>query len=307
MALWQERALPDLSKNIQCGNSLIGPDFYNDQQLSFLAEEEQYRINAFDWQNSFPEVFSSACGFDVVIGNPPYIRIQALQEWAPLEVEFYKQRYISAQSGNYDIYLIFVEKGLSLLRKTGCLGYILPSKFFATNYGENLRKIISDNQAINKIVDFGHMQVFEQATTYTCLLFLRGLHQTTFEYAKINDPHELSGNLVFHVKQNKLSSTQWVFEDDISLKLSNKIKDISKPLGELPTRIGRGSSSGADKIFILKYKQDKYFTRQGEEIGLEENILRIPIYATDFGRYRFFPRADEVIIFPYKIENEFTV
>ena len=75
MALWQERVLPDLSKNIQCGNSLIGPDFYDGMQLSLIQEEEQYRINAFDWQRAFPEVFSKASGFDVVIGNPPYIRI----------------------------------------------------------------------------------------------------------------------------------------------------------------------------------------------------------------------------------------
>jgi type I restriction-modification system DNA methylase subunit len=74
-------------------------------------------------------------GFDVVIGNPPYIRIQALKEWAPREVEFYKRKYISASKGNYDIYVIFVEKGLNLLNDNGRLVFILPSKFFVTDYG----------------------------------------------------------------------------------------------------------------------------------------------------------------------------
>jgi type I restriction-modification system DNA methylase subunit len=127
----QERALPDLDDNIKCGNSLIGPDFYNKTQMSFLDEEEEYRINVFPWQETFPEVFKGQSpGFDAVIGNPPYIRIQALKEFAPIEVEYYKEAYRTAARGNYDIYVAFVEKGLSLLRRGGRLGFILPHKFF---------------------------------------------------------------------------------------------------------------------------------------------------------------------------------
>ncbi len=72
LALFQERALPDLSANIKCGNSLIGPDYYEGRQMSMLPdEEEKYRVNAFDWKRAFPGVFAQG-GFDVVIGNPPY-------------------------------------------------------------------------------------------------------------------------------------------------------------------------------------------------------------------------------------------
>ncbi|MFQ6117005.1 MAG: Eco57I restriction-modification methylase domain-containing protein, partial [Candidatus Bipolaricaulia bacterium] len=92
LKLFHERALPDLGDNIKCGNSLIGPDFYEEKQLSLLDEEERYRINAFDWEAEFPDIMKVG-GFDVVIGNPPYIRIQAMKEWAPIEVEFYKRRY----------------------------------------------------------------------------------------------------------------------------------------------------------------------------------------------------------------------
>lgn len=93
--LLHERALPDLAGNIKCGNSLIGPDFYDARQMTLLDEEEQYRINAFDWRAEFPEVFGGKGkegGFDAVIGNPPYIRIQALKEWNPIEVEHYRRR-----------------------------------------------------------------------------------------------------------------------------------------------------------------------------------------------------------------------
>ena len=124
LSMFRERALPDLAKNIKCGNSLIGPDFFTSQSSSQRSlpgfnQEEQYRINTFDWQREFSDVFTASGGFDVIIGNPPYIRIQALKEWAPHEVEFYKQRYNSASKGNYDIYVVFVEKGLKLLNTMG--------------------------------------------------------------------------------------------------------------------------------------------------------------------------------------------
>ena len=111
---------------------LIGPDFYDGQQLALLDEDERaadqrLRLAAAE----FPaRVDGRRGGFDAVIGNPPYIRIQTMKEWAPVEVEFYKQRYRAASKGNYDIYVVFVEKGLSLLNERGRLGFILPHKFF---------------------------------------------------------------------------------------------------------------------------------------------------------------------------------
>ena len=78
LRLFQERALPDLDRNIKCGNSLIGPDFYDIVQMSFFDEEERYRINVFDWQTEFSEIIKSG-GFDAVIGNPPYIRMENLR------------------------------------------------------------------------------------------------------------------------------------------------------------------------------------------------------------------------------------
>ncbi len=243
-------------------------------------------------------------GFDVIIGNPPYIRIQALKEWAPLEVEFYKQRYKSASKGNYDIYVVFVEMGLSLLNQHGHMGYILPSKFFATDYGESLRKIISDKQAISRIVDFGHMQVFERATTYTCLMFLSGSPQPTLDYTKVVLPQELTEQIKFRRLTNSIRDPSWLFADAVSSTLSKKISACSRPLGDLPTRIGRGSSSGADQIFILKRERDYYSTQQGEKIEIETEILRTPIYATSFGRYEFRPESNEAIIFPYRVFAE---
>jgi len=302
LGLFKDRALPDLGRNIQCGNSLIGPDYYEGRQLTmFIDKEERYRVNAFNWKATFPHVLSVG-GFDAVIGNPPYIRIQALREWAPNEVEFYKKQYKTASKGNYDIYVVFVEKGLSLLNRNGLLGYILPSKFFATDYGENLRKLITERRALSQIIDFGYWQIFEQASTYTCLMFLAGSNQSNFTYARVNTPQELE-NVEMNSITNLLGNSPWDFSDDISHTLTNKIISCSKPLGDLPTRIARGSSSGSDEIFMLRKDGNSFLTRQGDNVEIEPEILRIPIFATDFGRYEFGPSGNEFIIFPYRVEN----
>jgi type I restriction-modification system DNA methylase subunit len=300
LALIQERVLPDLAKNIQCGNSLIGSDYFEGSM--FVEQEERERVNALDWKAAFPYVLAQG-GFDAVIGNPPYIRIQALQETSPINVEFYKKKYKAAIKGNYDIYVIFIEKVLSLLNQTGRMGFILPSKFFATDYGESIRQLISEKKALSQIVDFGHLQIFEQATTYTCLLFLTGTSQNTFDYAKVNSQNELK-DASFRTVQNSLTSEPWVFSDDITQKLVEKINSISKPLSNLPTRIGRGSSSGADDIFMLRKEGNNLFTRQGNKVIVESEILREPTYATDFGRYEFRPAQEEVIVFPYKVNSD---
>ena len=195
LALFPERALPDLGRNIKCGNSLIGPDFHDGQQLVLLDDEAALRINVFDWQAEFPQVFAPSPsegegwggGFDVIIGNPPYIRIQALKEWAPVEVEYYKRRYRAASKGNYDIYVVFVEKALELLNERGRLGYILPHKFFNAQYGAPLRGLIAEGKHLAEVVHFGDQQVFAGATTYTCLLFLEKEARQAFHFVKAHD------------------------------------------------------------------------------------------------------------------------
>jgi len=198
MRLWHERALPNLADNIKCGNSLIGPDYFSDYLIP--DPDEMKRVNPFDWKSEFPEVFAGTAGvptrslsaraaqkaknagedtrdpseggFDCVIGNPPYVRIQAMKEWAPLEVEIYKELYRSAEAGNYDIYVVFVEAALRRLNADGQVGFILPHKFFNAKYGKGLRGIISHGKHLSHVVHFGDQQIFVGATTYTCLLFL---------------------------------------------------------------------------------------------------------------------------------------
>jgi type I restriction-modification system DNA methylase subunit len=149
-------------------------------------EEERYRVNAFDWGSAFPQVFAQG-GFDAMIGNPPYIRIQTLQETSSIDVDFFKKKYRSASKGNYDIYVIFVEKGLALLNEKGRLGFILPHKFFNSMYGESLRGMIAEGKYLAKLIHFGDQQVFANATTYTCLMFLDKAEHDEFEVEKVKE------------------------------------------------------------------------------------------------------------------------
>jgi len=162
-----------------------------------MSNEQRLKINHFDWEIEFKDIFKTG-GFDVVIGNPPYIRIQSLREWSPLEVEYYGKQYFTAQKGNYDIYVIFVEKALSLLNKDGKLGYILPHKFFNAHYGESLRSLIAKGKHIEQIVHFGDQQIFEGATNYTCLMFLSKKATKEFRINKVANIQDwrINGNSI---------------------------------------------------------------------------------------------------------------
>lgn len=247
-----------------------------------------------------------AGGFDVIVGNPPYVRIQTLDK---SEVEFFNQKFESA-TGNYDIYVLFVEQALQLLKPGGVMGFILPNKFMQVDYGEGLRKLLSQNQYVEQIVDFESFQVFEGATTYTCLLFLRKKQNPSFSLIVPASPGdkkaEIFNVLPTNIPASTLTTKAWTLSDDNSTGLLEKLKNANTvPLLELPSDMSRGSSSGADNIFILTKAGDRrYKTKEGLVVEVEPEILRVPLYATDFGRYDFRPKATERIIFPYQVSSD---
>ena len=167
LKLFAERALPSLHDNIKCGNSLIGWDVMTPE----MPADEIKRINPFDWDTEFADIMKAG-GFDAVIGNPPYIRIQTMKEWAPTEVEFYKKKFISASKGNYDHLCGLCRAGAFPAQQERAARVYPAAQIFQRQYGEPLRSVIAKGKHLKEIVHFGHQQVFENATTYTCLLFL---------------------------------------------------------------------------------------------------------------------------------------
>ena len=164
LKLFRERALPDLGNNIKCGNSLIGPDFYQNQQMSLLDDDERYRINVFDWDAEFSAIMKAG-GFDAVIGNPPYIRMEGFKELK----DYLRSKYLSHEERS-DLYTYFIEQGHKLLNTSGRFGMIVSNKFLRANYGKPLRDFLNHNTKINRIVDFAGLPVFAGATVRTIVL-----------------------------------------------------------------------------------------------------------------------------------------
>ena len=163
---------------------------------------------------------------------------------------------------------------------------------------------------ISKIVDFKEFQVFEGATTYTCLLFLSKQANLKASIVSIIPQEEHPTSEVFDVAEKELASgiftdKPWSLSSDSSKAIFDKLSNNAVPLLELSTDISRGSSSGADDVFIVKkIGENTYRTKAGQVIELEPEILRIPLYATDFGRYQYRPKAVERIIFPYNVNSD---
>jgi type I restriction-modification system DNA methylase subunit len=178
--LFHERILPNLGKNVKCGNSLIGTDFYAQGTLNF-SEDEMLRINCFDWKNEFSSVFGDG-GFDAVIGNPPYVQIKNLDETS--------QQYLTNNfSVAIDLYSLFIEQSLKFLKNNNTLGYIVPSLFLKGVKYEKLRNLIN-NQCNNALIKEYGDNVFQKVKMPTCIILLsKGANidkRNFFENSSIN-------------------------------------------------------------------------------------------------------------------------
>lgn len=303
-----ERALPDLGRNIKCGNSLIGPDYFAGQLMP--DEDEMRRVNPFDWKAEFPEIMKAG-GFDVVIGNPPYVRIQVMKEWAPIEVEIYKKLFTSASKGNYDIYAVFVEKGLSLLNKSGRLGFILPHKFFQAQYGEPLRRLISKGKHLVEVVHFGDQQVFDGATTYTCLLFLEKERGESCRFKKIEDlsAWQNTGQAIEgSISTKNITSAEWNFFVGAGSGLFEKLSKMPVRLGDIADRLAQGIRTSANEVYVLDIvssnnKLIKARSKQlGRDVEVERGIVSLFLQGREIKPYRILP-SGKVVIIPYHVEE----
>lgn len=300
LKLFHERVLPTLDDNIKEGNSLIDIDFYS-SEIDFGEEK---KIKPFNWKKAFAEVFKQG-GFDCVIGNPPYVRIQALKESSAESVNYFKDKYESAAYGNYDLYVLFVERAYTLLNKSGVAGYILPNKFFNTDYGIGLRNYLISSKAIENIIDFGHNQIFENATTYCCLLFLSSSPNLNVKYSKL-DTQTIKNLDTFSYKNlplEILANKTWSFKSEVEEEIFSKVGVNTTKLIDLPCEISRGSSTGNDKIFLLEVKDGILINGYDEVVNVESDLLITPIFATDFSRYLFKKKSKYKLIFPYQYKD----
>jgi type I restriction-modification system DNA methylase subunit len=190
LSFLQERVLPDLGKNIQCGNSLIGPDYHEGQQLtmSFADQEERYRVNAFDWKGAFPQVFVQG-GFDAVFGNPPYGALFNDADKSYIRSHFKTYKY------RFDSYVYFIEKAITLTKPKGYISFITPELWLKLENNDALREYIAENADLEKLWICGE-NVFADATVNTVVFRLhRGIKAETVEIERGSASWELSSDL----------------------------------------------------------------------------------------------------------------
>ncbi len=321
LTLLNERALPDLGENIKCGNSLIGPDFY-DRQTSLFDEEEMYRVNAFDWEAEFPEIMGRG-GFDAVIGNPPYIRIQNLREFQPEEVNYYEAFYESAR-GKYDLYILFLEKNVHLVKQNGIFGMIVPNKLLISDYGKNIRKILSELGSIDELVSFEQLQIFDQASIYTCLLFWVNDTRERYQYIefssldKINDDLKQIKQLTNTNRFAKASLPVPVGQDEwnptvnqaanIVLTLPSRWNNLQS----IAQRIFQGIITGGDKLFLFEIRsigtqRTTVYSREFKsEFEIESELLRPFLRGSNIKRY-LLQDPEFYVLHLYKLVDKKTV
>ncbi len=177
LQIFHERVLPTLDNNIKSGNSLIDLDFY-ENQIDFEPAVEK-KIKPFNWEQQFAEVFKAVSpsqngrdgvgfGFDIILGNPPYVRADLMLA----EQKKYLSQTYQTFEGSADLYVYFIEKSLKLLKKEGLYGIIVANKWLKAKYALKLRGLLRQRQLV-EIVDFGDLPVFGKVAAYPCILLVK--------------------------------------------------------------------------------------------------------------------------------------
>ena len=160
--------LPDMTDNVKCGNSLISSNYYEEKDMELFNDEELRKVNAFDWNSKFPIIFNKNNGFDVIIGNPPYIFTREIL--TENEKHYFNSNYLFTQF-KLNTYILFMEKSMKLINEHGTIGFIVPNNWLTLEYNSLMRKSIIERKAIEKIVLFNY-QVFDQASVDTAICIL---------------------------------------------------------------------------------------------------------------------------------------
>ena len=262
LSLWlrtakKGRALTSLADKIVCANSLLEMPFE---------------------ENSF----------DVVIGNPPYVRVQGLKSNYEDESKLYEQKFVSA-TGKYDLYALFMEQSFKMLNPKGKLSYILPHKFLISDFGNGIRGFLAENNAVENLLHFGSEMVFEDASTYTCIITLS--HDNQKLNFKSISPKDIFNEFIYdYIDYDKLGSNKWNLSNNDISKVLEKIKQQALIIKDIFEENSQGIVSGADKIFVMEGKiEDNYFVGFSKALNsiikIEKDIVKPIFKAQDIRRY----------------------
>ena len=333
LSLWlhtaqKDRKLTTLNNKIKCGNSLI-------DDPSVAGEK------AFKWKEEFPEVFEKG-GFDVVIGNPPYVQLQSIGKMS----DAYAKCGYESYNKSADLYCLFTERGFSLLKKNGLQSFIMPNKWMLADYGKELRKFMSKT-SLQQIINFGDVQFFKDAATIVCIFVIKKSEEKNKVLALSLNQKTYKGNFLQEIKDGlqefsheTFNENIWQINDKRITMIFNKMKTIGKPLKNWAVEINNGIKTGFNDAFYIDEKKkhdlinhDSRLTNlikpmlRGEDVGAfypnfkdlylinfhngikARNILPLriedyPVLKTHFDKYfeKLSKRSDKGIT-PYNLRN----
>lgn len=318
LALWLHSARADaplssLDHTIRCGNSLVSSDFWRTYDET---PERRGIVNTFDWREAFPEIWADEKngGFDIVLGNPPYVKLQNMKRVDAETVEYLQEKrgddtYASAQTGNFDLYLPFIEKGLRLLRPGGRMAYIAPSLWAVNNYGAGLRALVRRTRQLERWIDFKAFQVFDEVITYTALQFFTKEAQDHVRVAVAPDGG--AADVDWDDEETIVpydafpEDGEWTMATGAERALIDRLARECLRLDDpkLTREIFQGVKTGADKIYKLFRKgANKYVYQLGSsgeyEVEIEDSLM-FPILSGEESKRYLTPETAVYLLFPY--------
>lgn len=292
-AVTPKKKLPYMGDHVKCGNSIVSNSQPNWRE--YFTHPDTMR--AFDWNKELAEILEKG-GFEVVVGNPPYVTMEKLPEYQ----DYCKAYYPEVYSGKNDFHYYFLTKGIQLLRDKGLLGFITSRYYIEAKYAKKLRKYILENSCIKAIIDFGNFQVFEGVSVLTSIIILQKnasaaeRQSNTIRVVTVKKPKTSIMNLMtdieahingedfsddkiscFTIKQSELSEDSWELDDEQTKEIKSQMKIDSSKLVKL-CEIEQSQKTGLNEAFIVS-------KAYAEEKHLEEELLKKVIKNSDVLRY----------------------
>ncbi|NLX59145.1 MAG: N-6 DNA methylase [Phycisphaerae bacterium] len=235
--------IPDLAENIICRD--------------FLAPGWSDREDV----NASPQ-------FDAIFGSPPFVRLQQLYKTQPDRVEAYRREFKTARSGQFDLYMLFLEKAITSLSCSGRLGMSVSGSFLRSDSGRALREFVADHAVVEEIVEFEDSKVYPDATTQIALLSVaktgicpsprhvwivgEGDVREKLTSLATAEPCSRSDVAVHQLPPDACTGDTWSFESSDDGRFLSHIRSVGKELRQLPVEVVQGCSTGADKVFLVK-------------------------------------------------------
>lgn len=290
LSLWIKTARPGKALDSLDGSLQVGDSIISDNNYAYLQR-------GFQWEEAFPQVFADG-GFDVILGNPPYVRMEFLKAMKPA-----LEKHYEVASDRADLYAYFFERGLKLLKPGGRLGFISSSTFFKTGAGKPLREFLLRNTTLETILNFGDLQVFEGVTTYPAILTMRRKtppqdHNIRFWNLETLPDQNFGVTFeqkVAHYPQSALTSGSWELENPALQALRTKIRDGRPTLKDIYGSPLYGIKTGLNEAFVIDNATKEKICAQDPKSA---ELLKPFLEGRDLKRWRAEPRGLWIIYIP---------